>query len=221
MKVTDRICIVLLAVLLPVAVMCISETGVWRISDTYEYSLKESQVLDKMGAGVTEEQVSHTFTRYINDKTDEFSLTQKTGTVEEELFTEEDARFAASLKSYARYLLIAGICCLILALIAYICLRVRTRKTVVRKGFSIALGVFICMAAVNLIVRLADPLRNAVYGWLFDYPDRDGDLLTGIMNGSLPEQFAVFQTIIAVVMMLILWYISSWLTRPEKIFFRR
>ena len=221
MKMIDRICIVLLAVLLPTAVICLSETGVWRVSDTYEYSLKESEILNKTHLNVSEEDVSHTFTRYVNGKTDDFKLTEKTGTVEHELFTEEDERSMSVIRDYARYLLYAGVIALVIAIAAYAVLRIKTKKTTVRTGFRAALAVFICMQAANLLIRLIDPARNAVFGWLFDFPDEEGDLLTGIMEGSLPEQFAVFQTITAVVIMLILWYISSRITRPEKIFFRR
>ena len=221
MKVIDRICILLLAVMLPVAVMCLSETGVWRVSDTYEYSLKESEILNKMHLDVSEEDVARTFTGYVNGKTDEFQIIEKTGAVETELFTEEDEQSMSVIRDYAKYLLWAGIIALIIAIAAYAVLRIKTKKITVRAGFRAALTVFICMQAANLVIRLIDPARNAVFGWLFDFPDTEGDLLTGIMKGSLPEQFAVFQTITAVVAMLILWYISSRLTRPEKIFFRR
>ena len=221
MKVVDRICIVLLAVMLPVAVMCLSETGVWRVSDTYEYSLKESEILNKMHLDVSEEHVARTFTGYVNGKTDEFQIIEKTGAVETELFTEEDEQSMSVIRDYAKYLLWAGIIALIIAIAAYAVLRIKTKKITVKDGFRAALAVFICMQAANLVIRLIDPARNAVFGWLFDFPDTEGDLLTGIMKGSLPEQFAVFQTIAAVVAMLILWYISSRLTRPEKIFFRR
>ena len=221
MKMIDRICIVLLALLLPLAVMCLSETGVWRVSDTYEYSLKESEVLNKMHLDVSEEDVAHTFTKYVNGKTDDFRLVEKTGAVEQELFTEKDEQSMRTIRDYAGYLLYAGIIAFIIAVAAYARLRIKTKKTTVKTGFHAALAVFICIQAANLVIRLIDPVRNAVFGWLFSFPDEESDLLTGIMNGSLPEQFAVFQTIFAVVIMLILWYISSMITKPEKIFFRR
>ena len=221
MKMIDKICIVLLALMLPVAVICLSETGVWRISETYEYSLKESEILNKMHLNVSEEDVAHTFTRYVNGKTDDFQIIEKTGTVEAELFTEEDEQSMSTIRGYAGYLLYAGIVALIIAIAAYVRLRIKTKKTTVKAGFHAAIAVFICLQAANLIIRLIDAAREAVFGWLFDFPDAEGDLLTGIMKGSLPEQFAVFQTITAVVAMLILWYISSRITRPEKIFFRR
>lgn len=221
MRVLSKIALIVITVLLPISIICIADNGIYRVSDTYRYNFNDTQLVTQQGLSVDVYDVAHAYSGYLMGKQDKFHLTEKVGNNETELFSEEASLTMENVKKLLDVMLILGAGGLLLAIASYVLLLRMRMKNEIRRWFRHSIVVFAALLAFNMMVQMMPAVRDVLLGRMYDFDFEKDELFIVIMRGSLLQQFAIFDSVLAGILMAVSGYIHHMLTKPRKLFFKR
>ena len=205
---------------LPLMIFCLSANLVMRMDDIYEYNLDASGVMNNTNLSTSKEDVVSSITRYMQHKTDDFTLMENVEYEPEQLYSVRDKMAMRQTRQLLDVLLVIGGLMFAVSLIAYFFL-IRWRvKDIFMKRFKLSFIVLMIIEAVNVLVVSLEPLRKATFGRfiLMRFPDDDN--LTFLLSKSFPVQIVVLEAAIGLIVMLILTYLTWQVAGRRKMFKR-
>lgn len=213
--------LIILTVLLPISIISLADNGIYRISDTYRYNFNDTEIVSQERLSVDVYEVAHAFSGYLMGAQDEFHLTEEIGNNKEDLFSKEASQTMENVKTLLDVMLIVGIAGLLLSVVSYCMMLRRRMKDELRQWAKRALIVFIGLLVVNALIQAVPVLRDLVLGWAYDFNFDKEELFVVIMKGTLLQQFAIFDSVLAAIIMAVCGYVHNMITKPRKLFFKR
>lgn len=205
----------LLVISVPIMIICLSANITMRMSDTYQYSLSSSQVLDSAPVVVEETALVNLFGSYMQHRTAVFSLKEAVSYKPGDAFNAMDRQFMHNLRKTMDVILMLGIAMLAISALGYFFL-IRWRKKVWHMMcFKKSFVVFLILSAVSAASTAIPFFRENTWERLFNTGFADGDLLALILQKGFALQVTVFNLIISFVLMGILAY-ATWEVAGRK-----
>ncbi|MGI6722279.1 MAG: DUF1461 domain-containing protein [Anaerovoracaceae bacterium] len=211
----------LLLISIPLMIVCISANITLRMSNTYQYSLTSSQILNVAPYSVDQTKLVDLFGQYMQHRTDSFALKESVDYDPQDVFTVKDKVAMHHLRVMTDALLLVGIAALLVTALSYFMLIRMRRKVIHMEYFKKSFIIFLVLAAVSALVKVVPPLRALTWGRFFQLNHDGSDLLALIFDHGFYTQVTIFDLIISFVLMAILAYFTWEVAGRKKMFRRR
>ncbi len=211
----------MIVISLPLMIVCLVANLVFRLPDVYEYSLTSSNILQNTSLSTTKEEVQKAFSDFMQGKTDELKLIEKTEYKPEDIFSKEDKEAMKSLRTFLNVLLVIGLFSLFITFVVYFFM-IRWRvKGIFMDRYKQSLWVFIGVEILNVTIKFVDPLWKHIYGLFMRTSFKEGDNMVLLLGDAFPKQVALFELIVGSVVMALVGYLTWSVAGRKKLFKER
>lgn len=210
----------IIVISLPLMIFCLSANLIMRMDDIYEYNMDASGIMNNTNLSTSKEDVVGSITKFMQHRTDDFSLMENVEYEPQQLYSEKDRGAMLQTRHLLDVMLAIGVLMFVASAIAYFFL-IRWRvRDIFMKRFKLTFVIFLIMEAANILIVSIQPLRKFVFGSFIEMDFPDDDNLVYLLSDSFPMQIAVFEAIIGIILMLILTYITWQVAGRRKMFKR-
>lgn len=215
-----RLVSLLLLLSIPVFCLGIASGVLTRSADVYQYNLKSTQAVSNGTYFVDEDELVELLGDFMTGKTDSFVLKEKVEYEPENVFTAQDEKVMKQYRQVSRRALAAGIGGGVLTLIVYGLLIYWKEKDLMRwiMGLSgVSLFVF---GGLHVLALVYGPVRRLAYGRVIDFALPEKDYLAQLVDHSFAVQLSVMTSIFALILYLIMIYLTFRLAGKRNVFKR-
>ncbi len=214
--------LVSLVLLLSIPLFClgISSGVLSRAADVYQYNLKSTQAVSNGTYFVDEDELVELMGNFMSGKTDRFELMEDVEYEPENVFTKQDEKVMLQYRQVSRNTLYTGIggavlTAVILGLLAY-----WKEKDLMRRIIGMSGLMLLFFGTLHVLALVFGPFRELTYGRLIDFSLPEKDYLLQLVDQSFAVQLAVMTCVAAVVIYLILVYVTFRFAARHNVFKR-
>lgn len=215
-----RLISLLLLVSIPVFCIGIASGVLTRSSDVYQYNLKSTQAVSNGTYFVDEDKLIELMGDFMNGKTDRFALLEEVEYEPENVFTAQDEQVMRSYRQVCRRTLAAGIGGAVLTAIVYGLLIYWREKELMRQIMSLSGITLFLLGGLHVLSLVYGPARTLFYGRWISFALPEKDYLVQLVDQSFAVQLAVMTCLAAVIIYLIMLYLTFRLAGKRNVFKR-
>ena len=213
------ICSVVLVCCIIIVTLTLGQNLLFRLPDVYQFHFNDSQCVDRLYTSLTSTQMADEIAGFMNSfRPEEFQVNDFTGYDELPIFDSRDSYNMLVLKKMVD---ISGIFCaigLILLVSIYIWFVREDEKKLLRKAFRFGAVCSAAMIVVQAVVFSAGGLRNRYFRLWGMRAFAEDSKLEMILGSEFWGIFAVFLTVVSLILLLVMAYLNYRVTRPPRIF---
>lgn len=208
----------ILVFLIPFVILTLALNLTYRSSQFYSFYFTRTDVVKDIPFVAEGDDMTHTFSRFMQHRMERFTLTEKSDYKPQEVFNLRDGQVMYFLRKALDIQLFIGFICGLLALIFFIQLYRKGKKALLYERFidsQILLTVFL---AVHMLLCFVVPVRDLLFRYFFGVRFPPGDVLIQIFQSKLPEYGAVSVLLISLLILAIFWYLARRSISRRKMF---
>ena len=211
-----------LLLLLTIPVFCLGISGgvLTRAADVYQYNLKSTQAVSNGSYFVDEDKLIELMGDFMNGKTDTFALLEEVEYEPENVFTAQDEKVMTQYRQVCRNALLAGIIGAVLTALVYGLLIRWKEKDLMRWIMGLSGVSLFALGALQVTALVYGPARRFVYGRSIDLALPEKDYLAQLVDQSFAVQLSVMISIMAVIIYLVMIYLTFRLAGKRNVFKR-
>ena len=214
------VCSVVLVFCIVTATITLGQSILLRTPDVYQFHFNDSRCVDMLYTSLTSAQMADEIADFMNSfRPEEFQVNDFTGYDELPIFDSRDSYNMLVLKKMAD---VSGIFCiisLILMVSIYIWFVREDEKKALRNAFRLGAAVSAAAIVVQAVVLSAKSLRSSYFRLWGMRAFAEDSRLEMILGDEFWGVFAIFITVISVIILLVMAYLNYRLTRPPRIFY--
>lgn len=209
-----------LLISIPLFCLGVSSGLLARSGDVYQYNLKSTQAVSNGTYFVDEDKLITLLGDFMSGKTDEFSLMEEVEYEPENVFTKQDEQVMLQYRHVSRMALAAGIAGAVLTAIVLVLLAYWKEKDLIRRIMGISGCTLALFGAVHVTALVFAPFRRMTYGKMIDFSLPENDYLVQLVDQTFAIQLAVMTCVAAVVIYLVLVYLTYRFAAKHNVFKR-
>ena len=189
-----------------------------RTDSAYQYTLQSSQLLTSGRLNVDEEELIGKLSRYMQHRTNDFSLMSSNEYDPEDIFKKEDRKFLANIRKGADIALVVGVLAFFgLVVCYYLFWRWHKKKEHIHY-YKCGMAATLAVMAVMTLSKGVPKLVDLTWAHLMPKKITDDHILTWILNKTFLWQDAIFEAIIVAIALAILGYITWEMSGKKRVF---
>ena len=214
--------LVSLVLLLTIPLFCLGISGgvLSRSADVYQYNLKSTQAVSNGTYFVDEDELIELMGSFMSGETDKFELLEAVEYEPENVFTAKDEKVMLQYRQVSQGVLYTGIGGAVLTVVILGLLAYWKEKELMRRIIGLSGVSLLFFGALHVLALVFGPFRQLTYGRLIDFSLPENDYLLQLVSQSFAVQLAVMTCIAAVVIYLILVYVTFRFAAKRNVFKR-
>lgn len=203
-------------ILLPLLILSFSVNFVLRTSMFYSHYASKTKIVKELGFYISDEDLSDTFTSFMQHKDKVFQLKEKTEYEPQDVFTKRASDIMYDLRWFYDLVAIVSFLLFVIVIAIFVRLYLISEKKLLYESFKhsgIFLAVLLLLHTVLLSVK---PISKLIFRALFGVRFEPGDALITIFNSSFPIYLSVATIIVAVLIFIAIGYIMIQLVKPKR-----
>ena len=209
-----------LLISIPLFCLGISSGLLTRSADVYQYNLKSTQAVSNGTYFVDEDKLIALLGDYMSGETDDFSLMEEVEYEPENVFTRQDEQVMSQYRHVSRLVLVVGIAGAVLTAIVLVLLVYWREKDLMRRIIGASGCSLVLFGAVYVMALVFGPFRRMTYGRMIDFSLPENDYLVQLVDQSFAVQLAVMTCVAAVIIYLVLVYLTYRFAAKHNVFKR-
>lgn len=210
----------LLIVLLPLTIFLFTSNLTLRLSDVYVYHFNDSEVLDEIPFEISKNDMAKGITSYLNSfSSDKFQVYEDNGIFQDPIFSLEDRKVMEATKHYITYGLALALLLFALTILLYVWALKNNLKKLLRRRFTIGIVLTIIAMVANGICAYNQWFRSWLNFKLIGFELGQESILQIILGGNYFTTYVLFSSIIGLIFIGAVSYLTYMLTKPPRIFY--
>ena len=221
MKKINVLCAILLIICIPIITLTFSANIVVKYPAVLVYYLNDSQVMKYTDMDLTSDELANKTGSFFLGFDDNEQITEDTGYTQDPVFTDKEMEILLEIRHVVNAMLLAGIIALVVFVAVFIYLVRAKEKDLIWKYCKRGVIVAAVINAVYCVLWAIPSIRSFFYDSLTNVIlDKDSNLYLIGTKGDWSTVMIVAHAIIAVVLILLICYITRKITRSRRIFTR-
>lgn len=210
----------ILVIVLPLALILISSNITLRLSDAYVYHFNDSEALDEIPYEISKTEMAEGITDYLNSfSKNRFQIYEDNGIYQDPIFDYQDRNVMEKTKKLIVYGLALGLLCLAATIYIYIWCLKKGIKKLLKSRFSLAITFSIILFIANAILVSNQNFRSWLNLKFIGIVLDENSILNFILGGNYFSTYILFTSVIGIILICAISYITYILTKPSRIFY--
>lgn len=217
----NRIFAWIFVVVMPLSILFISMNIILRVPNSYASFLTRSEAMREVPFQVTEEEVVDTFALYMQHRASEFSLQDGVEYKPQPVFGQRDKEAIHRLRKFADLTMALGLILFIFSLAIFIRLFVKGQKELLYFRMADSRVVMLALVVLLNLAAFVPKVRTGLLRVSFGVKFPPGDVLSTFVDCGMVQCLSVMVSIVCIIWMVLLGYISWKLLAEKKLFQKR
>lgn len=204
--------------LIPIMVICLASNIVMRYDGFFAFFMSKTEVVREIPYAVEKEDLSKTFSDYMQHKTKNFQLTEKQEYNPQKLFTERNDSIMHMIRKILDILLVIGTLALIGCVSLFIFVLRSGEKSLIFNRYLDSLVILGVLLIGDVLVFAIPEARALLFREFFGVKFLPGDVLIQIFQKNLALYFLVGQLIVCAIIVIAMSYIVYKFASRRKMF---
>ena len=207
-----------LVVMIPITAICLTDTVMSRMPNTYSYNLQSTEVLYDLTTPIDETKLVNMICDYMQMKTDVFQLKEDIEYEPADIFSPLDQELMSNIRLFENIFGLAAFFGLIWIIAVYIILIRNKGREMVMDSYRKSRKSFLVLAGILLLIRAIPPLQESFSALFAGKALPNGDMLVQIFGDSLLQQFGIMAFIISAILMILAGMVTNEVAGQRKLF---
>lgn len=207
-----------LVVMIPITAICLTDTVMSRMPNTYSYNLQSTEVLYDLTTPIDETKLVNMICDYMQMKTDVFQLKEDIEYEPADIFSPLDQELMSNIRLFENIFGLVAFFGLIWIIAVYIILIRNKGREMVMDSYRKSRKSFLVLAGILLLIRAIPPLQESFSALFAGKALPNGDMLVQIFGDSLLRQFGIMAFIISAILMILAGMVTNEVAGQRKLF---
>ena len=210
----------LMVIFISASILMLSSTLVLRLSATYVYHFNDSQAVLDIPYSVTGSEMADGISKYLTSFSDEsFQVYEDNGKYQDPLFNKTEQAVMKKYRNILNIELGLGMVMMGLFIAIYVHLLNRGSTLALRNRGRLSVGILTVFIIARVILVTIKAFRAWLYSSMIGIGLEKDSLMIQVLGDPMYKTYALFATVVAVVLTGIFAYVNASLTKQERIFY--
>lgn len=220
MKQLNYVLSFLMVIFISASILMLSSTLVLRLSATYVYHFNDSQAVLDIPYSVTGSEMADGISKYLTSFSDEsFQVYEDNGKYQDPLFNKTEQAVMKKYRNILNIELGLGMVMMGLFIAIYVHLLNRGSTLALRNRGRLSVGILTVFIIARVILVTIKAFRVWLYSSMIGIGLEKDSLMIQVLGDPMYKTYALFATVVAVVLTGIFAYVNASLTKQERIFY--
>ena len=204
--------------ILPLIVVIFASNIIIRGTFFYSFYFTRTDVVKEIPYEIKKDQLIENFGKYMQHRKSDFQIKENSKYKPQNVFTDRGISIMQNIRTIFDVSLAIGISLAVVALVIVIYLYRQKEKRLIYESFTNSVIWFSVICAIYGGALLITPIRKLIFRILYGVRFEPGDVLIQIFKTHLPSYYAIMTLILAVMMMIVIWYLMNKFVSYQKMF---